>query len=215
MNMDSENLVEENEDFPLATERVSSYQQNLLQPYSKAMVSLLRAIVVEHNSTVWEDILRYQYEIQKNLGALGLEVIIKKEEGYAYLKEFEADDGHRLGLASIYPLGHLPSMVLVLLRQIYDEQESDFDNLSQHKYVLQTELKEQLDAFLIADNNQAKTEKKLVDAIKKVEELGFLVQETETDKETKYRIHPLIKEKITLDVLNDYKNRMQEYVKSV
>ena len=38
---------------------------------------------------------------------------------------------------------------------------------------------------------------------------------SEKDNETKYQIHRIIKEKITLDILQDFKTKLQEYVESV
>ena len=46
-------------------------------------------------------------------------------------------------------------------------------------------------------------------------DLGYLKVVSEKDNETKYQIHRIIKEKITLDILQEFKKKLQEYVESV
>ena len=54
-------------------------EQNI-KPYSKAIVKLLSG-VVERKSNVWEDVINYQVEIQKYISQIGLELIVKKDDG--------------------------------------------------------------------------------------------------------------------------------------
>ena len=51
--------------------------------------------------------------------------------------------------------------------------------------------------------------------IKNVVELGYLKEISKKDIETKYQIQRIIKEKITLDILQEFKIKIQDYVKSV
>ena len=60
-----------------------------------------------------------------------------------------------------------------------------------------------------------KFQQKLNKYISNAVELGFLKEINKKDNETKYQIHRIIKEKITLDILQDFKNKLQEYVESV
>jgi len=46
-------------------------------------------------------------------------------------------------------------------------------------------------------------------------DLGFLIEEKQKGNEIMYRIHRIIKEKITLDDLQEFKNKLYEYAKSV
>ena len=54
---------------------------NEIKSYSKAIVYLLRK-TVEKSSPVWNDILLYQSNIQEYLSVIGLELIVKKDEGF-------------------------------------------------------------------------------------------------------------------------------------
>jgi len=62
---------------------MSALQENI-KPYSKAIVRLLKR-TINKNDTVWDDILNYQNEIQEYLSKIGLELIVKENDGFAFL----------------------------------------------------------------------------------------------------------------------------------
>ena len=104
---------------------------NEIKPYSKAIVFLLKK-TVEKNSPVWEDIINYQIEIQEYLSVIGLELIVKKDEGFAYVKQIVWDDDTTLNLVSRRQMGFEASIILIVLRQIledYDKNASHHDTL--------------------------------------------------------------------------------------
>lgn len=102
---------------------MSNLEQNI-KPYSKAIVKLLKG-VVERNSSVWEDVLNYQNEIQEYIGQIGLELILKKDDGFAFVKQFEDSEGKTLGLVTRRQIGFEISIVLVVLRQSLEEFDSN------------------------------------------------------------------------------------------
>ena len=61
--------------------------------------------------------------------------------------------------------------------------------------------------------NQVKFMQDLDSYISKVADLGFLVatRQSETSVEPRYKIHRIIKEKITLDDLVEFKNKLNNY----
>lgn len=71
---------------------MSSLEKNS-KPYSKAIVRLLKS-TVENNSNVWEDVINYQNEIQEYISQIGLELIVKKDEGFAFVKQLEDSEGN-------------------------------------------------------------------------------------------------------------------------
>lgn len=188
---------------------------NNIKPYSKAIVRLLRR-TVERADTVWDDIIAYQTEIQDYISVIGLELIIKKDEGFAFLKQIEMEDGSTLNLASRQPIGFGTTIVLVVLRQILEEFDSNpTKTQSFEKFITDTEIKEEVELFLPEKYNKVKLIENLNTYIARAKDLGFLVEEKQKGNEIMYRIHRIIKEKITLDDLQEFKNRLQEYVESV
>lgn len=188
--------------------------ENNIKPYSKAIVKLLKS-PIERNSNVWEDVINYQIEIQEYISQIGLELIVKKDEGFAFVKQFEDSEGNTLGIVQRRQIGFETSIVLVMLRQSLEEFDSNPTQFATEKFITNSEIKDELELFLPEKFNRAKFIKELDNYIKNVADLGYLREINKKDNETRYQIHRIIKEKITLDILQDFKLRLQEYVESV
>ncbi len=183
-----------------------------IKPYSKAIVKLLKGIV-EYNDPAWNDILQYQADIQAYLGVIGLELIVKKDEGFAFVRQAILDDGKTINLATRRQLGFEISVILIVLRNmLYEFEMNPIDSQADEKYVTTTQIKEEVEMFLPVGFNQVKFKQDLDSNISKVIDMGFLaeVKKLETD-ETLYRIHRIIKEKVTLDDLAEFKQKLKEY----
>ena len=187
-------------------------EEKNIRPYSKVIVRLLKGMI-ERNNSVWDDIIAYQDEIQDYISVIGLELIVKKDEGFAFVKQAEMEDGSTLNLVSRRQIGFETSIVLVVLRQILEDFDSNpTETQSFEKFVTNTEIKEEVELFLPEKYNKVKFVKELDSYIKKAEELGFLKEIKKTDNEIRFQIHRIIKEKITLNDLQEFKNKLQEYV---
>lgn len=182
-----------------------------IKPYSKAVVKLLKG-VVENNDTIWSDILTYQTEIQDYISLMGLELILKKDEGFAFIKQRTIDDAKTVNLVSRRQYGFELSVMLVVLRQMLEDFDSN-PTLSQatDKYVTAFEIKEETEMFLPSTYNKAKFEKELDNNIERLVDFGFLIAPKSNDGETRYKIHRIIKEKVTLDDLLDFKKQLNDY----
>ena len=186
-----------------------------IKPYSKAIVKLLKS-PVERNSSVWNDVVIYQLEIQEFISQIGLELIVKKEEGFAFVKQFEDSEGNTLGLITRRQIGFETSIILVVLRQALEEFDNNPTQFQvAEKFITNTEIKEELELFLQEGYNRLRFLKDLDKYIKNVIELGYLKEISKKDNETKYQIQRIIKEKITLDILQEFKIKLQDYVKSI
>lgn len=184
-----------------------------IKPYSKAIVKLLKGIV-EYNDPVWNNILIYQSDIQNYLSVIGLNLIVKKDEGFAFVKQAVLDDEKTLNLVTRRQLGFEVSVILIILRQMLEDFEMNpTDSQADEKYVTPSQIKDDVELFLPSRFNQIKFKQDLDNYISKVIDLGFLVasKQTDTGTETRYKIHRIIKEKITLDALNDFKNKLNDY----
>ena len=184
-----------------------------IKPYSKAIVKLLKGIV-EYNDPVWNNILIYQSDIQNYLSVIGLNLIVKKDEGFAFVKQAVLDDEKTLNLVTRRQLGFEVSVILIILRQMLEDFEMNpTDSQADEKYVTPSQIKDEVELFLPSRFNQIKFKQDLDNYISKVIDLGFLVasKQTDTGTETRYKIHRIIKEKITLDALNEFKNKLNDY----
>lgn len=186
-----------------------------IKPYSKAIVKLFKS-PVERTSGVWEDIICYQNEIQDYISQIGLELIVKKDEGFAFVKQYEDSEGNTLGLITRRQIGFEVSIVLVVLRQILEEFDMNPTQVqASEKFLTDGEIKEEVELFLPEKFNRVKFVKELDGYIKKIVELGYLKEICKKDNETRYQIHRIIKEKVTLDILHEFKLKLEAYVKPV
>ncbi len=187
-----------------------------IKPYSKAIIKLLKSSPVEKDSPVWDAVKTYQGEIQDYLSQIGLELIVKKDEGFAYVTQFEDSEGNTQGLVTRRQIGFETSVVLVVLRQSlegFDSSPTSYQ--AQEKFITDTEIREELELFLQEGYNRLKFRKELDKYIKNAVDLGYLKEVSVRDNETRYQIHRIIKEKITLDELQNFKTKLNEYAQSV
>lgn len=181
-----------------------------IKPYSRAVVRLLKGIV-EKNDVVWNDVLNYQSDIQDYIGTMGLELIVKKDEGFAFVKQLKLDDDKTMNLVSRRQYGFEVSVMLIVLRQILENFDSNPTMQATDKYVTAAEIKEETEMFLPTSFNKVKFEKDLDTYIDRIVGFGFLVEPKHQEGEKRYRIHRIIKEKVTLDDLSDFKNQLSNY----
>ena len=182
-----------------------------IKPYSKVVVRLLKG-VVENSDTTWSELLTYQAEIQNYISTMGLELILKKDEGFAFVKQMALDCDKTINLVSRRQYGFEVSVMLVVLRQMLEDFDSN-PTLSQatDKYVTAADIKEETKLYLPTSYNKVKFEKDLDSNIERIVDFGFLVSPKNGEGEKRYKIHRIIKEKITLDDLLDFKKQLNDY----
>jgi hypothetical protein len=194
---------------------MSNLEKNI-KPYSKAIVRLLKSPIERKNESLWNDIVNYQIEIQEYIAAIGLELIIKKDEGFAFVKQFENGEGNTLGLIVRRQIGFEATIILIVLRQSLEEFDSNPTQFQVvEKFITNTEIKDEVELFLQEGYNRMKFQKDLDGYINKIVELGYLKEVSKNVNGTKYQIHRIIKEKVTLDILKEFKTKLKEYVESI
>lgn len=191
--------------------------QNKIKPYSKIIVRLLKGDM-DAGDKLWNDLLHYELDIHDYVNILGLELIINRDDQYALLRQFEIDDkGSTIGLKTRTPIGFETSVVCILLREILDEFESNPTKVTvNERFISHKELTEYVELFLKEHRNRKRFLSDLDKYIKAAVELGFLEkQDKATDKitdNTVYQIKKIIKEKISIDQLNEFKIQLTENV---
>lgn len=189
--------------------------ENVIAPYGYAVVRLLKGPVEHTDTKIWEAILNYQSDIQKYLSHIGLELIVKRDEGFAYVKQLVDDEGKTIGLVPRQQLGFEISVILIILRQMLEEFDSNLDELyATERFVSADELKERIELFLPERFNRVKLLNEIDAYLNRIVNLGFL-KVVKRDNVNLYQIHRVIKEKVPLDQLQDFKNKLQEHVESV
>lgn len=188
---------------------------SIIAPYGRTVVRLLKGPVEVTDTNAWEDILNYQSEINKYLMNIGIELIVKRDEGFAYIKQIVDDEDRTTGLIPRQQLGFEISVILIILRQMLEEFDSNMDELyATERFVSADELKERIEIFLPERFNRVKLLSEIDAYINRIVSLGYL-KLIKRDNVNTYQIHRIIKEKVTLDKLQEFKDKLQEYVESV
>lgn len=188
---------------------------SIIAPYGRTVVRLLKGPVEMTDTNAWEDILNYQSEINKYLMNIGIELIVKRDEGFAYIKQIVDDEDRTTGLIPRQQLGFEISVILIILRQMLEEFDSNMDELyATERFVNADELKERIEIFLPERFNRVKLLSEIDTYINRIVSLGYL-KLIKRDNVNTYQIHRIIKEKVTLDKLQEFKDKLQEYVESV
>ena len=187
---------------------------NEIKPYSKAIVYLLRK-TAEKSSPVWSDILLYQSEIQEYLSVIGLELIVKNDEGFAFVKQVVYDDS-TMNLVTRRLLGFEVSIVVIVLRQLLEDYDSNpTETQSLDRIITANEIKDEVRLFLPENYNKVKLEKDLDTYIQRVVELGYLKEVKRNGDDVRYKIHRIIKEKVTIEDLDLFKKKIEEYAGTI
>lgn len=188
---------------------------SIIAPYGRTVVRLLKGPVEVTDTNAWEDILNYQSEINKYLMNIGIELIVKRDEGFAYIKQIVDDEDRTTGLIPRQQLGFEISVILIILRQMLEEFDSNMDEFySTECFVRADDLKERIEIFLPERFNRVKLLSEIDTYITRLVSLGYL-KLIKRDNVNTYQIHRIIKEKVTLDKLQEFKDKLQEYVESV
>ena len=188
---------------------------SIIAPYGRTVVRLLKGPVEVTDTNAWEDIMNYQSEINKYLMNIGIELIVKRDEGFAYIKQIVDDEDRTTGLIPRQQLGFEISVILIILRQMLEEFDSNMDELySTECFVRADDLKERIEIFLPERFNRVKLLSEIDTYITRLVSLGYL-KLIKRDNVNTYQIHRIIKEKVTLDKLQEFKDKLQEYVESV
>lgn len=185
------------------------------EPYAHVIVKLLNGVIYDENEKLWNDLLQYQVPVSQFFEQIAIDVIVDKKDGYAYLKQIEIDEeGNTIGLVRRIPLKYETSLICVFLREVLDDFE--INNVDQRNlYITHKQLKNNIELFFKEKGNKVKWLSKLDNYIDQILELGFLkkIGNSENSKdETRYEVRRIIKAKITNDVLEDFKRKLEQNV---
>ena len=185
------------------------------EPYAHVIVKLLNGVVYDESEKLWNDLLLYQIEITQFFEKIAIELIVDKKDGYAYLKQIEIDEeGNTIGLARRISLKYETSLICVFLREMLYEFE--INNVDQKNlYITHKQLKDSIELFFKEKANKVKLLIRFDNYIETIVELGFLkrIGSSEVSKDdTRYEVRRIIKAKVTNDVLEEFKKKLERHV---
>lgn len=165
--------------------------------------------VVYQESDAWEDLLRHRGAVRDHFAVVGLDVVVDADEGYAYLRTREPDDGEDPLPRVIRrrALTYADSLLLVLLRKRMVEFESAGD---QGQLVLTSdEIAEMIQLFLARSTDEARVLKQVDTSINRLVAMGFLRQLR--GRRDTWEVRRILKAYVDGQTLSDFARKLAEY----
>ena len=176
-----------------------------------AAVRLLQGVIYADDEPVWAILVENEIDLADYFCMVGLHLVIDRAEGLAYLKQL---DEHELSggyerLPKLFrksPLGYDATILCVLLRDEYRRfEDEDLDN--QRCVVSLDFLFELWKSFFPSVSDEIQLRKSLVKSVNQLERLKF-VQAVKQSKDS-WEVKKLLKARVTIEQLEDLKNRLQ------
>lgn len=176
------------------------------------LVGLLKgAVYREQAPALWRDLLNLQGAARDHLRLLGLDLVIDEAEGYAYLRQTDADtagtDEVTPRLIPRRPLSYPVSLLLVLLRKRLAQHDAQG---GETRLVLSREqMVDMMRTFLPSATNEAKLEDQIERHVARVEDLGFL-QKMKADEEL-YEVRRILRAFVNADWLAELETAYRDH----
>lgn len=179
-----------------------------------AIIRLMQGVIYrESDEDTWLTLERAGAAVSDHFAAIGVDVVIDRDEGYAFLRSrptVEGDDPLPR-LVRRRTLTYSVSLLLVLLRKRLVEFETTG---AEGRLVLTTDqIVEMLRLFQAESTNDARIVDNVESTIKKVAELGFVRQlRGQTDQ---WEVRRILKAYVDAETLSDFAGKLREYAGSV
>jgi Domain of unknown function (DUF4194) len=183
-------------------------------PFSErsfVLARLLLAPIYREDGSLWETVRAERDAIAHYFRQIGQEVVIDEAEGYAFLRQIELGGGDvvpRVGRRQ--PLGYTATLLLVCLREELARFEAAPDD-STRLVLTRQQVRELVGQFLRESNNQIRDIRKIDNAIRRVEELGFLRTFGPPEAET-FEIMRILKARFGPSELQNVRGRLSRHV---
>lgn len=192
---------------------------NNLLLYSPAIIALLKGIV-KTSDKVWDTIKQNESEIKTFFESIGINVIVRDENGYAYLSQPDSNEisyedkqiiKQKTGFIKLdrlirrEPLSDEQALLSLLLRQRLEENE----------IIIKNDIYKDLKDFYKEALDKEKQYKDFDNVIKQLVKLNFITElkkDEQDEAETIFKIEKIIIDKIDIDKIEEIKQKfIQKY----
>lgn len=183
--------------------------QPKFEVYAASIRKLLKGVVY-HDDPVWIQIRDYELPIREYLAKIGLGLHLDEIGNFAYLYDQSRDDDAPNALPALTSRRNLSfsdTLLLVLLRERLDEHE--MRDIEGNRLILSIEeIGEMFRIFISHSTDAQRTDQSILGSINRLKKYGFLTER----HDKRYEVRPLLRAKISADVLEDIKSRLQQYI---
>ncbi len=192
--------------------------------WAAACIHVMQKPLFAEDTELFASLCNYQQEISGYLSKIGLELVLNRDLGYAFIRQFDAPEGEENSLPKLIrriPVTFEQSLVLVIL---YDELEKFDGNGGDTPFCIVTEgqVRELAQAcWPGANTDQTKFQDAIAKALSDLAEQGLIRerrpqgmndQESELYKSNRrYELRNIIRARVTKDFFMEFKRRLEEF----
>jgi len=181
--------------------------------FASIAIKLLQGVIYEEEARHWQDLTKlYEQPLRRYFGQIGLQLIVDRNEGFAFLKQYKEDQedfAHLPRLMRKRTLNFDQSILCVLLRERLDEHTVR-DTASREPIMSLREIREMVELFFRERNTQHRFLKDLKKTVEDLRGMGFLEaigpETLENEDERRYYVRRILKAFIDADSLQDLLN---------
>lgn len=181
-------------------------------PSAAVKVRLLQDAVYSEEAELWATLVRYQQHIENYFQEIGLELVVHEQDGFAYLKQADQEDGG--GIPRLFRRDKLTKGVAIV-GVILREQLLDFDQKvhDETKLVIgKNDILALAAPFFPETNDDIRADKRMEAAIHKAEELGLLRKLSGAEGEDRYEVRRIVKARFPVETLKELREQLQQHV---
>lgn len=191
------------------------------KPYASLIVKLLQShAIYDDDRTYWLLLDQYEVPVKQHFDTIGIDVVMNRNEGLAYLRQQAVNDGDDKPILLIRPISltYEQSLLCFLLREWLDEHEISNSLTSNRLFVTREQVRDRIELFFKNQPNRKALLSKLDSLTEKLVDTGFLKQ-TRRDEanpdNTQYEVKALLKARLTNEKQEAFRDKLKAYVESV
>lgn len=191
-------------------------------PYASVLVRLLQApAIYDDERQYWQLLEVHEGAVRAYFAQLGVVVELNRAEGYARLTQPAPDPDDPappLRLLRRVPLSYELSLLCVVLREWLEDHENSPQTTSRKLLATREQLRERVEQFFRQQPNHKALQGKLDGLIEKLNDHGLLkvvVRDDGNPDQTKYEVKPLLKAKISLEKLEEFREKLRHHAESI
>jgi hypothetical protein len=180
-------------------------------PSAAVKVRLLQDAVYSEDLELWATLVRYRSHIENYFQEIGLQLIVHEEDGFAYLKQADQEDG--VMIPRLFRRDKLTkgvAIVGVVLRERllqFDEKVHDESRL----IVSKDEIIQMVAPFFPETHDEIRADKRIEVAINKAEEMGLLRKLPDGEGEERYEVRRIIKSRFPAETLKTLRELLEAH----
>lgn len=174
------------------------------------LVNLLKGVIYrDKNPDLWQSLSGLYAQVAEQGVILGLECIIDENEGYAYFKQRDTEEGETAipRLVQKRQLSFSVSLLCVLLRKKLVEADAGGD--ASRVILTREQIIDIMRIYMPDTNNEVKMIDQIDTALRRIIEMGF-VRILETQKET-YEVRRILRAFVDADWISSLDKKLESY----